>query len=70
MKETIKKYKKKLSSSNNIVLENMAGFSSPVKKEMPLDSIHFDGIDEPKRAKYSMDWNDLDYDFDAYWQQQ
>jgi hypothetical protein len=68
MKEAIKSYKKKLSTSNNKVLENMADFSSPVKKDMPLDSIHFDGIDEPKRDTIS--WGDLDYDYDKYWNEQ
>lgn len=67
MKKAVKRYKSKVKSSNNIVLENMADFSNPNKKELPLSSIHFDGIDEPVRRSFTLEESDIDFDWNRYW---
>ena len=63
MRVTIKNFRKNLfdrdKTNNNIVVENMADLPS---LEMPLDTIHFDGIDDPIRRNYSLDEFDIDWD--------
>jgi len=57
MKKTTKRLKRVL--KNNKYIGNMADFSSPIKVESP---IHFDGIDEPVRRRYSLEEMDIDWD--------